>query len=115
MHEAGLMQTALDLACDRARQAGGVAVRRLVLRVGADAGVEPDALRFAFEALAPGTPAGAAVLDIEVVPARTRCPGCDRGFEPDGPLLACPACGVIAGGLSSGQELELVRIEVSVP
>jgi hydrogenase nickel incorporation protein HypA/HybF len=65
MHEAGLMQSALDLAADHARRAGAGNIRRVVLRVGALSGVEPDALRFAFEAMAPGTPAAGAVLELE--------------------------------------------------
>jgi hydrogenase nickel incorporation protein HypA/HybF len=65
MHEAGLMQSALELAGGHARRAGAVAIRRVVLRVGALSGVEPDALRFAFEALAPGTPAAGATLELE--------------------------------------------------
>jgi hydrogenase nickel incorporation protein HypA/HybF len=65
MHEAGLMQSALDLAADHARRAGAGNIRRVVLRVGAFSGAEPDALRFAFEALAPGTPAAGATLELE--------------------------------------------------
>jgi hydrogenase nickel incorporation protein HypA/HybF len=66
MHEAGLIQSALDLAADHARRAGAGTIRRVVLRVGAFSGVEPDALRFAFEALAPGTPAAGAALELEM-------------------------------------------------
>ena len=64
MHESGLMQSA-DLAADYARRAGAGDIRRVVLRVGALSGVEPDALRFAFESLAPGTPAAGAALELE--------------------------------------------------
>jgi hydrogenase nickel incorporation protein HypA/HybF len=68
MHESGLMQTALDFACDRAREAGATDIRRIVLRVGEASGVDPDALRFAFEAMVPGTFAGQATLEIEHAP-----------------------------------------------
>jgi hydrogenase nickel incorporation protein HypA/HybF len=67
MHEAGLMQTALEMACEEARRAGAVAVRRIVLRVGTDSGVVPDALRFAFDALSADTPAAGATLDVDEV------------------------------------------------
>lgn len=66
MHEAGLMQTALDMAFDEARRVGAVKVRRLVLRIGSDAGIMPDALHFAFEALSKGTLADGASLEMEV-------------------------------------------------
>jgi hydrogenase nickel incorporation protein HypA/HybF len=61
------MQTALELACDEAQRAGAVGVRRVVLRVGAASGVVLDALRFAFDALSPGTLADGAALEIEEV------------------------------------------------
>src|SRR5689334_18841157 len=69
VHEAGMMQTALEAAFDEARRAGAARVRRLVLRVGTESGVAPDALRFAFDALAPGTLADGAALDVEELAA----------------------------------------------
>jgi len=65
MHEAGLMQTALEMACEEARLAGAIRVQRLVLSIGAGSGVEPDALRFAFDALSVGSLADGATLEFE--------------------------------------------------
>jgi hydrogenase nickel incorporation protein HypA/HybF len=115
VHEAGLMQAALDLATDAARRVGASAVRRVVLRVGAMSGVDSDALRFAFDALAPGALGPAAVLEVEEIPARCRCPGCGGEFEPDDVVFRCPACGTIGSELLRGGELELARVEVDVP
>ncbi len=55
MHELSIMQSALSLALDQARQAGAARVHTIRLRIGALSGVVPDALEFAFEALTPGT------------------------------------------------------------
>lgn len=65
MHEAGLMQAALESACEEARRAGAIRIRRIVLSVGSNAGVVDEALQFAFEALSPGTFADGAALVIE--------------------------------------------------
>ena len=73
MHELSIMQSALSLALDQARHAGARRVHTIRLRIGALSGVVPDALEFAFEALAPGTAAEGAKLAIEAVPARFWC------------------------------------------
>ena len=65
MHELSIMQSALSLALDQARQAGASRVHTIRLRIGALSGVVPDALEFAFEALVPGTLAEGAKLAVE--------------------------------------------------
>ena len=55
MHELSIMQSALDQVLEKARQAGASRVHAIRLRIGALSGVVPDALQFAFEALADGT------------------------------------------------------------
>ena len=113
MHEAGLAQAALEAAAERARDRGATRVHRLTLRVGDLSGVVPEALRFAVEALSPGTAAEGAVFDIEVVPVECHCPACDRPFRPADVVYACPACGAISRDVRRGHELELVSMEVS--
>jgi hydrogenase nickel incorporation protein HypA/HybF len=112
MHEAGLAQTALELACSEAQRAGASAIRRIVLRVGRFAGVEPEALRFAYEALVTGTPAAGAMLELETVAARCRCAACGGVFEPLDAVFVCPACGALDAQWLAGRELELARVEV---
>lgn len=114
MHEVGIMESTLELAAAKAREQGASRIHRIVLRVGALSGVEPDALRFAFDAMAKSTPAAGAVLDLETVPACGRCPECDLEFKVDsGFIFTCPKCGRISGELSQGRELELARLEIS--
>lgn len=93
-----------------ARQAAHV--DRIVLRIGVLSGVEPDALRFAFAACAPGTLAAGAELAIETVPALAFCAACRREFAAGADLICrCPGCGNLSAELRSGRELELRRIE----
>jgi hydrogenase nickel incorporation protein HypA/HybF len=113
VHEAGLAQTALEVAAEKARERGATRVHRLTLRVGDLSGVVPEALRFALEALSPGTPAEGAAFDIEVVPVECHCVMCDRPFCPADVVYACPACGGISPDVRQGHELELVSLEVS--
>ena len=111
MHELAIMESTLDLALAQARQNGATRIRAVRLRIGTLSGVVPDALQFAFEALAPGTLAEGAQLTIESVPARFWCAACDREFASD--LFAqCPDCGGLSGDLRAGRELELTSLEI---
>jgi hydrogenase nickel incorporation protein HypA/HybF len=112
MHELSIMQCALDQVLERARQAGAVRVHAIRLRIGALSGVVPDALQFAFEVLADGTPAQGAQLLIEDVPARFWCAACAREFESPDRLSRCPDCSSFSGDLRAGREMELASLEI---
>jgi hydrogenase nickel incorporation protein HypA/HybF len=108
------METAMEAVLAQAREHQATQVHRIVLRVGALSGVEPDALRLAFDSVIKGTPAAGADLDLETVPARGRCTDCDLEFDVQSDFIfTCPKCGRISGELVQGRELELARIEMS--
>jgi hydrogenase nickel incorporation protein HypA/HybF len=113
VHEAGLAQTALEVAADRARDRGATRIHRLTLRVGDLSGVVPESLRFALESLSTGTAAEGATFEIEVVPVECHCPDCARLFRPTDVVYACPDCGAISPDVRQGHELVLVSLEVS--
>jgi hydrogenase nickel incorporation protein HypA/HybF len=112
MHELSIMQSALNLALERAREAQGSRVHLIRLRVGQLSGVVPDALQFAFEALSPGTPAEGGQLAIEHVPARFWCAACLREFEVEDLLPECPDCHGPSAELRAGRELEIASLEI---
>jgi hydrogenase nickel incorporation protein HypA/HybF len=112
MHELSIMQSALTQALDEARKAGAGRVHEIRLRVGALSGVVPDALQFAFEALAADTPAAKAKLTIEHVPARFWCAPCQREFEAVQMFAECPGCNTPSRELRAGRELELASMEI---
>jgi hydrogenase nickel incorporation protein HypA/HybF len=95
-----------------ARQAGAVRVHEIRLRIGVLSGVVPDALRFAFEALTPGTSAEGALLTIDEIPARFWCVSCAREFVSANLYSECPDCGAPSNELRAGRELELSAMEV---
>jgi len=114
MHEVGIMESAIDAVLRQARTHEARQVHRIVLRIGALAGVEPDSLRFAFDVVTSGTPAAGATLEIESVPARAFCAACAEEFGVDaGFIYVCPRCGRLSGEVRQGRELELSRIEMS--
>ena len=106
MHELSIMEGALNMALEQARQHGASRVHVIRLRIGALSGVVPEALQFAFEALAPGTAAEGAKLEIEHVPARFWCPGCSREFKADDMFAECPECHSPAETCAPGENLK---------
>jgi hydrogenase nickel incorporation protein HypA/HybF len=113
MHEVGLMQSALEMAFDHARQAGASRIHRMRLRVGALSGVVPEALTMAFVAATPDTPAEGAELIVEQIPVVCRCDKCDCEFYPDDVVYLCSNCGALNSCIQKGRELELASLEVS--
>ena len=113
MHEWGIVQTLLARVVQEADSRGAIAVRRLQVRIGELAGVEPELLAWAWETFRERTVCAEAVLEVETVPARWVCPGCGADIVAGG-LLQCPDCGLPAR-LESGQEIILQRIEMEIP
>jgi hydrogenase nickel incorporation protein HypA/HybF len=112
MHELSIMESALGLAVEQARQAGAKRVHVIRLRIGALSGVVPEALEFAFEALTPGTAAEGARLDVEHIPARFWCGTCTREFEAENMFPECPGCQRPSAELRAGREMELASLEI---
>lgn len=114
MHEVGIIESALEVIRREARAHDAAQVDRVIMRVGALAGVEPDALRFAFAAVSPGTVAAGAELEIQLVPARAHCRECHQDFAIEsGFIFQCPRCHAFSGDVRAGRELELTRLEFS--
>lgn len=113
MHELGIAESALQLALERTRNEGASRVRRIVIRVGALSGVDPEALQFAFTAILPGTAAEGATVQIDPVAAVAYCQDCLEDFTPDTDhFFECPKCGRLCATLKQGRELDLVRLEM---
>lgn len=114
MHELGIVESAMETVLRHASARPTMRVERVVLRIGSLAGVEPEALRFAFDVVTRGTVAEGAVLEIEGVEARSYCSACRCEFAAEGgAIFVCPHCGSLSGELRQGRELELTRIELT--
>lgn len=113
MHELSIMQSALEMVLEKAEQAGAQKVYSIRMKVGNLSGVVPDALRFAFEALAPGTAADEARLEIEEVPGRYWCRQCSREFQAQDLFSECPNCHTPSAELRAGRELEVTSMEIN--
>lgn len=113
MHEIAIMQSALELAEEQARKAGGTAISRIRLRVGLLSGVVPESIEFAFSVLKQDTLASGAELEIERVPGRFQCTRCGALHELGEMKFDCPECGGLLAVTAGGADLELAQLEIT--
>lgn len=112
MHELSIAHNLVEIAARAAENAGVRHVEAVYLRLGALSGVVKDALLFAYEVAAAGTPLAGSRLEIEDVPVSLYCPTCDvTSTLPGIQLFQCPLCGTPSGDIRQGREIELVSLE----
>ncbi|MGF1581789.1 MAG: hydrogenase maturation nickel metallochaperone HypA [Gemmataceae bacterium] len=108
-----IAQSLIEMACETATKNNATRITKLFLRIGRLSGVVEEALRFSFDIAAEGTPCEGAVVEIEDVVVSVMCPVCD---EPktlaDSYYLLCPKCQTPTPQILTGQEMELVSLEV---
>jgi hydrogenase nickel incorporation protein HypA/HybF len=112
MHEMSLAGGILQIVEDAAAREGFARVSRLVLEAGALAGVEISALRFALEALSPGTLLEAAIIDIEQPAGRAWCMICSQSVSISSRTDPCPCCGGWQLTPTGGTELRVRELIV---
>lgn len=114
MHELGIMESAFKLALAELGRHESKTVARMTLRIGELAAVDPVSLRFAFDAIRPGTPLEQAELVVEIVQGRAICAKCNEEFTTkSNGILKCPACGEYTGRITAGREIDLARLELT--
>jgi hydrogenase nickel incorporation protein HypA/HybF len=93
-------------------------VLQVRLRIGELSGLVPQALEFAYDVAAQGTPLADAVLVIERSPIVIDCPRCGEQELSSAHDFRCPSCEQPCGNVVGGKELEIVDItldDVLVP
>lgn len=113
MHELAIAQGLIDEVRRVAEQHGADAVEAILVRVGRLAGVEPQLLRRAYTVASAGTIAEHAALAIEVEPVRVSCTACGAETIADPGRIVCGRCGEWKVRVVAGEELLLVRVELS--
>ena len=113
MHEASLAGGVLRLV---EQAAAREPFRRLIaLRIvaGQLSGVDVSALRFALEAIAPGTLLEGARIDIDQTPGKAWCLPCGSVVALPERGMACPLCGGYQLQPTDGTKLRVVDLQVS--
>ena len=113
MHEVSICQHLFDLLDREAKRHGVNRIVRLRLEIGRLSCLEPEALRFAFAAMAPGTIVEAAELQIDQPPIRATCQDCGATVLVDMRFGSCATCGGVRLELHEGAEMRLVEMEAA--
>ena len=112
MHEVGIANSILEAARSEMALHTGACLRRVTVRIGELAGVDPEALQFCFDALTRDTEFAELKLEIEVCPRRHLCPACGAEFVVADYDFRCNRCGEEKTRFMSGDQLELVSLEM---
>ncbi len=109
MHELSVSSAIVDTAV---RHAEGRRVTAVHVRLGRLRQVVPSSLAFYFDLVTRETVCEGARLDQEVVPAALACDDCGHAWEIDVPFFRCPRCASADVTVVTGEELEVVSIDV---
>jgi len=111
MHEASLAAGVLRIVSEAAAGKEERVVR-VTVSVGELAGVMPEALVFAFDALKKNTPLAGASLSLEKEPVSARCEDCGTEYFPRAFPYLCPSCGSNAFRIVRGEDVFVKKMEL---
>ena len=112
MHEMSLAESVLQIIEDAAREQDFRRVRSVTLEIGRLAAVEPDAMRFCFDAVMAGTLAEGARLEIIETPGEGRCSECGAMVEMQEAYGLCPQCDSPRLQVVAGDRMRVMDMEV---
>lgn len=107
MHELSIVMSIVDTAQQQVNDHRANRVESIELEIGTLAGIEKDALEFAWKAGIPDTVLEGAARKINYVQAKARCAGCGHVFELQQVFEPCPLCGEYFSDLLQGRELKI--------
>jgi len=112
MHEMSLCESVLGILEDNARRQGFERVKVVWLEIGALSEVEPEAMRFCFDAVVRNTLADQARLEITEIPGEAWCMQCNKIVQVAQCFDACPECGSYQLQVTGGEEMKIKELEV---
>lgn len=113
MHELSIVMGILKIAENETEKAGATKVDLIELEIGTLAGIELDALNFAWSRAVQDTVLATAVKKIDIVEARAQCMECDQIFPLQNVYDPCPNCQTYLKGILQGKELRVKALEVT--
>ena len=112
MHEMALAESMLQIVQDHAAEAGARRVLTVRLELGQLAGVDPEAMRFCFDAVVRDSVAQGAQLIIDEVPGSAWCMACGTTVPLPDRTRPCPRCDGFQLQPTGGTLMRLKELEV---
>jgi hydrogenase nickel incorporation protein HypA/HybF len=107
MHELSIVMSIVETAEEKVKENHASLVESIDLVIGDLAGVDSQALDFAWDSAVKNTVLQTAKKNIIHVPAKARCLGCDCEFEIKELYDQCPLCGEPVLQIIQGKELQI--------
>ncbi|MFK5984983.1 MAG: hydrogenase maturation nickel metallochaperone HypA [Pseudomonadota bacterium] len=112
MHEMSLCEGVLQVLEDNAKSQGFKRVIAVWLEIGGLSGVEPEAMRFCFDAVTRDTLADHAILEILEVSGEAWCMICAKNIKVQQRFDKCPDCGSYQLQVTGGDHMRIKQLEV---
>ena len=112
MHELSIALSIVELAEEEARKANAASISQVEVEIGTMAGIENDALLFAWDSAVQGTMAQMARLVIRSVQAEAHCLECGIDFPVEHFFAQCPGCDSYRCQITRGKELRVSSLIV---
>lgn len=112
MHELSLCRDLVAMVAEVAAAENATKVKTISLELGPFAHIEPNSILFCFDAVAEGTLAAGAKLEIIRTPARALCPKCRHQQMLTERFQSCELCDYFPIELVNGNEFVLKSLEV---
>lgn len=112
MHEYPITQQIVKLAVERAMECRAVRIIKIGLVVGEMTGFVGDSIKMYFDAIAKGTLAEGADIDIRYVRPKLKCTRCGEYFERQKYSFQCPCCEGQGAPTEIGKEFYIEEIEI---
>src|SRR5215469_4993111 len=112
MHEMGIANSILDAVKRECARYPGAQPRKVAIKIGELAAVDPEALQFCFEVLVQETELEGLELEIETCPRLHQCQNCSAEFAVRDYEFQCPHCESLNSKCISGDELQLAYLEI---
>ena len=110
MHELSVASSIVELVEQEARKAQAKRVTKVILDIGSLAGIENEALMFAWEVAIDNTVVKGALLEIRDRKAKAVCTDCNQTFEVETFFTPCPSCKGFHHDIIQGRELQINSI-----
>lgn len=112
MHEMSICLSVVQALKEQAKVHSYERVKAVWLEIGPLAGVEPELLLFCFDAVAQGTLAEGARLEIIQTPVVAWCMSCSKNVNLGSRFDGCPECSGRELQITGGNELRIKSMEV---
>ncbi|HEY9164565.1 MAG TPA: hydrogenase maturation nickel metallochaperone HypA [Candidatus Kryptonia bacterium] len=112
MHELSIAENIVNIVRENVDGNASGKVKVVRVKVGELAGVIPESLEFCFNAIIGGTPLEGARLFLERTRLTARCSSCGKDSEIRDFTFLCAACGSTDLEVITGDELQVMEIEV---